>query len=605
MLSNIQKKLNLFIVLMIVAMVTGAGLVCAEPAYHFVRFPEFRRVAAVTDTGSLLVEYHLGASMVVEPARDAIGNPVWDADLDGIADGYTMFPLNHPGEYTVVVGYDLNVSLDAVGYGQRADGTQVALLWRDVSSDNPPVELGHLLGFPYSDHPVEAQCINDLGQVVIGEYGFGERYDFALSLVNPEDTDGDEIPDLWNQDINGDGCNDLLVPLQTSLHEGGFSGCLNCIWANINNSGEVVGRLIESSFEPDPGFVVLPEDTDDDGKPDLWFKDLDGDGWNDCSVDLVVSTLLGLSESGLIVGSAGGNRYRWQIVYDPNPTVVQEAVEAGDAIFREVNNLGQSVGYTRYYQGRLDKQYKMKYTTYLWQPDLTVLNLYDLLDNPSKKEMNLAGVWINNAGAIAGEFKDFGDEAFIAVPIVANADPEVSINNPVDGTIFDSGVTIHFSGTAFDAEDGDLTTNLVWTSNIDGPIDEGGDFYTKLSDGIHTITASVADSGGNTSSDSFNITVGTAPPEVTIVSISPDEVQAGATINATITGSGFQAGATVTFENGQGPAPVANVTPVDDTTIEAAVAAHKNAKTGVKWDVRVTNPDGSFDVLLGRFTVTP
>jgi len=601
MLTNVQKKLNLFIVLMIVAMVTGAGLASAEPAYHYVGFPEFGWIAAVTDTGSLLVEYPPGASMVVEPARDAVGNPVWDADLDGIADGYTTFPLNHPGEYTVVMGLDLNVSLDAVGYGRRADGTDVALLWRDVSSDNPPVELGHLLGFPYSYRTVEAQCINDLGQVVIGEYGFGERYDFALSLVDPKDTTGDDVPDLWNEDINGDGCNDLLVPLQTSLHEGGFSGCLNCIWANINNSGEVVGRLIESSFEPDPGFVVLPEDTDDDGKPDLWFKDLDGDGWNDCSVDLVVSTQLGLSESGLIVGSAGGNRYRWQIVYDPDPAVVLVAVEATDVIFREVNDLGQSVGYTRYVQGRLDKHYKVQHTTYLWQPDLTVLNLYDLLDNPGKKEMNLAGVWINNAGVIAG----VGDEAFIAVPIVANADPEVSINNPVDGTIFDSGVTIHFSGTAFDAEDGDLTANLVWTSNIDGPIGEGGDFSTTLSDGIHTITTSVTDSGGKTGSDSISITVGTGEPDVTVDSIAPDTVQAGATIEVTITGSGFQAGATVTFENGQGPAPVANVTPVDDTTIEAAVAAHKNAKTGVKWDVRVTNPDGSFDVLLGRFTVTP
>ncbi len=74
-------------------------------------------------------------------------------------------------------------------------------------------------------------------------------------------------------------------------------------------------------------------------------------------------------------------------------------------------------------------------------------------------------------------------------------------------------------------------------------------------------------------------------------------------IDVTISGSGFQAGATVTFENGSGPALSANVTSVDGTTIEATVTVHKKAKRGVSWDVRVTNPDSSSDVLVGGFTV--
>ena len=145
---------------------------------------------------------------------------------------------------------------------------------------------------------------------------------------------------------------------------------------------------------------------------------------------------------------------------------------------------------------------------------------------------------------------------------------------------------------------------MEWTSNIDGQIGTGGSFSTTLSDGIHTITTSVTDSGGKTGSDSISITVGTVEPDVTVDSIAPDTVQAGATIEVTITGSGFQAGATVTFENGLGPAPAANVTFVDSATIEATVIAHKKAKTGILWDVRVTNPDGSSGVLVGGFSVT-
>jgi len=92
-----------------------------------------------------------------------------------------------------------------------------------------------------------------------------------------------------------------------------------------------------------------------------------------------------------------------------------------------------------------------------------------------------------------------------------NETPIVTITSPVDGSTFDSGATIDFAGTASDFEDGDLTASLVWTSSIDGEIDTGGSVSTTLSDGVHTITASVTDSGGSTGSDSISITVGTQP----------------------------------------------------------------------------------------------
>lgn len=93
----------------------------------------------------------------------------------------------------------------------------------------------------------------------------------------------------------------------------------------------------------------------------------------------------------------------------------------------------------------------------------------------------------------------------------SNKTPKVAITSPVDGTQYNSGTSIFFSGQATDKEDGDLTGNLIWTS--DGTqIGSGTGFYQDIEDGKHIITASVIDSGGKTGVSSVTITVGTVPP---------------------------------------------------------------------------------------------
>jgi serine protease len=89
-----------------------------------------------------------------------------------------------------------------------------------------------------------------------------------------------------------------------------------------------------------------------------------------------------------------------------------------------------------------------------------------------------------------------------------NNPPSVSITSPSNGASFASGTSISFSGSASDTEDGNLTSSLVWVSSLDGQIGTGGSFSAVLSDGTHTITASVTDSGGSSASDSVSITVG-------------------------------------------------------------------------------------------------
>ncbi|NQV40644.1 MAG: matrixin family metalloprotease [Nitrosopumilus sp.] len=99
-----------------------------------------------------------------------------------------------------------------------------------------------------------------------------------------------------------------------------------------------------------------------------------------------------------------------------------------------------------------------------------------------------------------------------------NNSPTVTISTP-DNSSFDSITEISFTGSASDIEDGDLTANLSWTSNLDGSIGTGGSFSNSLSDGTHSITAQVTDAGGKTGSDSITVTVGTPPVTGTTVGV--------------------------------------------------------------------------------------
>jgi hypothetical protein len=69
-------------------------------------------------------------------------------------------------------------------------------------------------------------------------------------------------------------------------------------------------------------------------------------------------------------------------------------------------------------------------------------------------------------------------------------------------------LVITFTGSASDAEDGDLTAGLSWVSSLDGAIGTGGSFSrSDLSVGGHTITATVTDSGGLAASEQITLTV--------------------------------------------------------------------------------------------------
>ena len=93
--------------------------------------------------------------------------------------------------------------------------------------------------------------------------------------------------------------------------------------------------------------------------------------------------------------------------------------------------------------------------------------------------------------------------------------PDVTMTSPDGGLLFESGASISFSANSNDTEDGDLTAELRWTSNLDGTIGNGAGFTTALSDGAHLITANSADSDGNNGRAEINIEVGLFPIKLT------------------------------------------------------------------------------------------
>jgi hypothetical protein len=87
-----------------------------------------------------------------------------------------------------------------------------------------------------------------------------------------------------------------------------------------------------------------------------------------------------------------------------------------------------------------------------------------------------------------------------------NHPPTATIVLPKNAISYPQGYAIPFVGSGNDIEDGALTSG-AWTSSINGPLTLDNGTFSGLSPGTHTITFTVADSGGKTGSATRTITV--------------------------------------------------------------------------------------------------
>ncbi len=150
-----------------------------------------------------------------------------------------------------------------------------------------------------------------------------------------------------------------------------------------------------------------------------------------------------------------------------------------------------------------------------------------------------------------------------------NQTPVVTITAPADGSAFESGSSLGFTGTANDFEDGDLTAGIVWNSSIDGDFGTGATANgSSLSVGTHIITATATDNDPSPETGTATITViiGQPAPECDVAF----RVNAGGPVYASASGD-FEADQSAGNAGGSAqtgtPSGYINLTPpaVDNT----------------------------------------
>src|SRR5205807_1439784 len=104
-----------------------------------------------------------------------------------------------------------------------------------------------------------------------------------------------------------------------------------------------------------------------------------------------------------------------------------------------------------------------------------------------------------------------GKTASAVLTVVVDAPPVVRITGPADGVDSVPGAVLPFTATATDDEDGTLDAAIVWTSSVDGSLGSGALLRATLRSGRHTVTASVTDSAGRTTTAAITVVVN-APP---------------------------------------------------------------------------------------------
>ena len=92
-------------------------------------------------------------------------------------------------------------------------------------------------------------------------------------------------------------------------------------------------------------------------------------------------------------------------------------------------------------------------------------------------------------------------------PPVLNNPPILTVEQPYSGISVYFGQPISFSGTASDSEDGDLSNQITWNSNLDGYLGAGTQLSYQLNMGSHVITAKVSDSENSVATKTLAVNV--------------------------------------------------------------------------------------------------
>jgi hypothetical protein len=228
------------------------------------------------------------------------------------------------------------------------------------------------------------------------------------------------------------------------------------------------------------------------------------------------------------------------------------------------------------------------------------------------------------------------DEDTVAVNVSEASDentaPSVSITSPSNNSEFNEGAMIAFTANANDLEDGDLGTQIAWSSSRDGNLGTGENISLSLSIGVHSITASVTDSAQASNQAAITVEItepaaeNTAPvinitsPENNSSGVEGNDVSLTATANDAEDGSlnasiqwrsdidgQLGTGASISVQLSRGDHVItAQVSDSETLTTESSVNYSVGAAMGsatVNWTPPSENTDSSTITDLAGFTV--
>ena len=113
--------------------------------------------------------------------------------------------------------------------------------------------------------------------------------------------------------------------------------------------------------------------------------------------------------------------------------------------------------------------------------------------------------------ATATDSKGTSSYSTISVTVSAttttNQVPTVSITSPINNTTVAPGTALAFVASAADAEDGNLTSKIAWSSSVSGSLGTGGSISRTLTAGTHKVRASVTDGKGATATSYVTVVV--------------------------------------------------------------------------------------------------
>ncbi|MBU0706048.1 hypothetical protein KJ807_02405 [Patescibacteria group bacterium] len=138
---------------------------------------------------------------------------------------------------------------------------------------------------------------------------------------------------------------------------------------------------------------------------------------------------------------------------------------------------------------------------------------------------------------------DGNENAMTIQVIVELGTPTLGITSPEAGAVITEGTEVSFEGTATDLQEGNISSRIIWSSNLDGMLDQSASFSKLLSTGNHQITAMIVDSDGLEASEEISISVQNTPPEVIITApVSNTRVDFGQEVTFAGNATDFQDG---------------------------------------------------------------